>query len=451
MKQVLLWSLLLVVLACGQVLGADPQVPEVWTARNAVRFARLNSPDSLIASQRMLEARAMLTKADVGFYPQLILSSSYNQTNNPMYSFGNILNQGQFDSGLNFNNPGRSDNLTLKTEVQYRLYNGGQTRAHKDAATAGVDMSAAAQREILLQLEFDTFRSFQRIVEAQTVNQARLAALTAIRLSLAVARARYDAGDLLKVDLLNLEVQESRALENQIQAAHTLELAKKVFLTLVGLKADDVKISSASQEIPAIPDHPDLSRRPELQRLQAAVRASQARLRAARGSRLPTVDGFASYQYDKGYVFNGNGDSWMAGVKVNFKLFDGHNSAADIALDEARLGSLRAEQKKLQLALDLELRRAELAVSQARQRQQVTAKMVDQATESEQLSRAQFREGVILASDLIESETRLTDALVHNAVATTALQIAVADLRRAAGLTQFSVTSNVNPAVENKR
>lgn len=138
----------------------------------------------------------------------------------------------------------------------------------------------------------------------------------------------------------------------------------------------------------------------------------------------------------------------MAGLKVNFKLFDGHASVADISQAEARLGRLRAELRKLELALNLELKQAELALSQARQRKRVAAKMVEQAHESEQLSRARFREGVILTSELIDIESKLAEARVRHAVATSAVQIAIADLRRAAGLPPFSSTVNLTSSVE---
>ena len=141
---------------------------------------------------------------------------------------------------------------------------------------------------------------------------------------------------------------------------------------------------------------------------------------------------------------DGSGDSWMAGLKLDFKLFDGHMASADIARAQARLAQLRAEQRKLELGLDLEITQAKLALSLAEQRQQVTRKMVEQAAESEKLNQALFREGVILSSDLIDSENRLTDARVGNALATSAVQVAIADLRRAAGLPLFAADSQVS-------
>ena len=63
--------------------------------------------------------------------------------------------------------------------------------------------------------------------------------------------------------------------------------------------------------------------------------------------------------------------------------------------------------------------------------------MVEQAEESARLSRERFKEGVVLSSDLIDVENRLTDALVRRTGARTSRRIAVADLRRALGMHQF--------------
>lgn len=418
--------------------AAGSELPETWTARQAITFARQNNPDSQLARQRMIEADALLQKSSASFYPRIELSGNYSQTNNPMHSFGNILNQGEFSPAIDFNNPGRTDNLGLGIGIDYRFYNGGQDLARKNAAKAGVDLSAAASEAVRLRLEFEVFRGFQRIIEARKVVQARQKALAAITSSLTVAQARYDAGDLLKLDLLNLEVEKTVAMENLIQAQHNLELSRKIFLTLLGLPGDERNFELDDTEQPTQPIAADPRQRPELRQLSAALEAAESELAAARGTRLPTLDGFARYQYDQGKVLDGDGDSWMAGVNLNFKLFDGYQSRADIVLSEARLGAVRAEQKKLELALGLEVTQAQLALALARQRHLVTQKTVEQALESESLSQARFRAGELLISELIDSENRLTDARVRHALASSAVQIAIADLRRAAGLPQYA-------------
>ncbi len=423
--------------------GDAPVRPDVWTARNSVEFSAAHSPDSQVALQRMHVAAAAVERARVGYYPSVDISAQYGQTNNPMYSFGNILNQGEFTRDIDFNDPGRTDDLNVRAAVEYRFYNGGRDQASVAAAEAGLARSQMDQKTVHAQLAFQVVRSFQSMVQAMELLEARKASREAILASLAVAKARYDAGDLLKVDMLNLEVQESRASENLILAEHRLELSQKVFLNLLGLEKGVVVIDpqhDCEQQLPAARSY---ANRSELLSFAHAENAALARLQAARGGNLPTVDGFASYQYDQGFVLDGNGDSWMAGVKLNYRLFEGHKTSADVAGAQAGLATVRAQRKKVELSMDLEVKQADLNHRQAMQRLQVTKKMVEQAEESAHLSRTRFKEGVILSSDLIDVEMRLTDALVRQSVAKANIKVAMADLRRAMGLAQFESVTEV--------
>ncbi len=322
--------------------------------------------------------------------------------------------------------------------VQYRFYNGGSDEAGIRAARAGEQAALFEQQAIYSRLGFEVVRSFYSIVQAEENLQARESAIKAIEVSLQTAQARFDAGDLLKADLLNLEVQKSRAAENLILARHGLELVKRGFLNLLGLKQGSAKIDTAQQARQAVPENPTYEQRPELTRLNALLEAAEAKVRKARGGYYPSADLFGSYQVDKGFEFDeGSGNSWMAGVKVNYNLFNGHRTSAEVNRATAELAEIREQRQKLELAFNYEIEQASLAFKQAEERLQVTKKMVEQAVESGRLSRERFKEGVTLASDLIEVENRLTDARVHNLMAKAARRIAIADLRRAAGLSQF--------------
>ncbi len=425
-------------------------VPEVWTASAAVDFALANSPDSHIALERMAAARAAVNQARAGYFPRLALSGQYSQTNNPIYSFGNILNQGVFSPSIDFNNPGRTDDLHLQLGVEYRIYNQGRDQAAVEAAKSGLKKSGMDRQAVLARLALEVVRGFQSIVRAGEMVEARQAALEAGTVSLAVAESRYRAGDLLKADLLNLEVQVSQEKENLIMAGHGLELARKIFLNLLGLEQEKVVIDSSFDCEQQLPVERSCARRPELKSLVAAEEAAKARLRAARGGNLPTVDGFASYQYDKGYVSMGEGDSWMAGVKINYALFEGNKTSADIARAMADLSRIRAMRKKIKLAMDLEIKQADLNYRQAAERCLVTDKMVEQASESARLSRLRFKEGLLLSSELIDVETRLTDALVRRSMARSNMKVALADLRWAMGLPQYAGKCSPETAAENE-
>ena len=71
--------------------------------------------------------------------------------------------------------------------------------------------------------------------------------------------------------------------------------------------------------------------------VENSIASAEAELKKAQGGNLPTLDGFASYQYDKGFELDGSGDSWMAGIKVDYNLYQGNRTNANIALAKSQL------------------------------------------------------------------------------------------------------------------
>jgi outer membrane protein len=419
-------------------IQAATEIPKTWTAEMAVAFAITENPDSTIARKRIEEAQATAMMARSVDYPLINISAEYGQTNTPMYSFGNILNQGAFENTIDFNNPGRTDNLQLKAMIHYRVYNGGQDQAEHAASAARIDISQTDLIAVHQQLGFEVVKAFHVIILAEKMVAVRNEELSAITTALDVGRARHEAGSLLRQDLLNLELQQARASENLIQSRHSLELDKRSFLNLLGLQQEDVEIDPASGRAQKLPGNIDYHNRHELRKLEAMLQTAEAELRKAQGSKKPTIDAFAGYQVDSGIVTEETGDSWMAGVKMNYALFDGHKADAQISLARLKLQEIQGLKLKTELALNLEVQQALLDYKQAEERLSVTDKMVDVAEEVGRLSRARFKEGVILASELIDLEMRLTDARARQLTARTGYQVAIANLRRATGLAQFS-------------
>ncbi len=435
-----------VILVLSLFLGTSPSwcteeptaYPLKWTVVDAVRQALKGNPDAGIARHRIEAARAAITRAGAAFYPQLDIGAEYGGTDNPMFSFGNILNHGTFSNSINFNDPGVTDNLHLAATLRYRLYNGGRDLAGLAAAKAQHLAEQQQQAAVLSTLADQVVRSFYTVIQAEEIVGARKSAVTAITASLAVAKARYAAGDLLKASLLDIEVQQSAARERLIQARHGFDLAKRAFLNLLGLRLDEVRLDVDQQFPQQIPKNPHGNERPEIKSLDAMIQAAEKQLTKAKAGYLPTADLFGSYQVDQGFVNeSGSGNSWMAGLHLNYNLYEGNRTQAAIATASANLAKAKELKRKMSLSITFEIEQAQLALKQAEERIVVTDKQVRLARESARLFQERFKEGVILSSGLIDAENRLTDALVHASLAKAAKKIAIADLRRAAGLAQF--------------
>jgi outer membrane protein TolC len=396
------------------------------------------NPDARLVQQRAEAAETMVEQARSAWYPKVSFQGRYMQTNSPMMAFGSILNERAFNFGLDFNHPGQIDNLNGTGTVAYNLYSGGRPTAGLAAARSGVRAAAQDVRAAQNQLGAAVVKAYLDIRKSREAVGALDAGVRAYDAAVSVARAKFDAGQMFKADLLNLEVQLAQTREQLASARQGASLAERTFNYVLGaenlaapveLAPDDTTLS-----LLAVPTTTNLSNRPELLGLSERVAAAQAMLRAARGGRQPTVNAFASYQYDQGWKLDGHGDSWMAGVSLDLNLFDGGLTSAKIRQSISELAQVKEMLRKATLGVSLEVEQARLAYETSRERLAVTDQAVAQAEESAALTRARFEKGLLLSADLIGVESRLIEARVRHAFAAADERIAVADYRRAVGL-----------------
>jgi outer membrane protein len=420
------------------IINVSAPGAETWTLTRALDTALANSPDARIARLRTEAARALVQQADSAWYPRLTLQGGYTETNSPMMAFGAILNQRAFNFGLDFNHPGRIDNLNATGTLAYNLYSGGRATAAGKAARAGAEAANQDFNAARHQLAAEVVKAWFAIVKAREATTALEAGEKAYEAAVANACLRYEAGQLLKADLLNLEVELARTREQLLQARHSARLAGQALLYVLGVESDASDVTIADQD-PALaqlrePATNDYTRRPELLGLQERVRVAESMVTATRAGRRPTVNAFTSYQYDRGWQLDRHGDSWMAGIAVSLNVFDGGETAGRVRQAAAELAQVKEMQRKALLGVALEAEQARLAFETARARLAVSRDAVAQAEESAALSRARFERGALLTADLIAVEGRLTEARMRRTFAAADERIALVEWRRAVGL-----------------
>lgn len=410
-----------------------------WTATDAVATALRDNPDAALARQRVAAAEAMIEQANAAWLPQLTVSGRYTETNSPMVAFGSILNQRAFNFGLDFNQPGKIDNLNLTGTVGYNLYAGGRATAGRDAARAGARAAEEDLRAARQQLAAEAIKSLLNLRKAREAVAAVEAGVRAYEAAAQNARLRFDAGQVLKADLLSLEVKLSETREQLTAARHGAALAERAFLFVLGrasVSSEPVEIATEDASLAAltVPAAASSADRPELAGLRQRLAAAEKMVAVARGARRPTVNAFASYQYDQGWKLDRHADGWLAGVSVDVNVFDGGQTSGKIRQAEAELAQVKEMLRKAELGLALEAEQARLAYDSARERLAVSAQTVAQAEESASLTRARFEKGALLAADLIGVESRLLEARLRRTVAEADERIALAELHRALGL-----------------
>ena len=420
------------------LLAAGLQVwgTEVWTLERSLEYALDHNPDARIAQQRIEAAQAGLEQANSTFWPRLQAQSSYTRTDNPMQAFGSLLNQRSYRASLDFNDVPDLDNLNARGVVTVPLYAGGRNIAGRQAAKANIAAAKQDSAAVRNALGFEVSRAFHTILKTREFVQATEAAVRSYEANLAVASKRLEGGTLLKSDVLDIEVRLAQAREDHVRARNATTLAERALRNLLGLDEGEFVVANNAPMVNP-PATRDFSQRPELAAARERETAAQAQVRGTKNGYQPRINAFRNLDYNYGSVTGGDGKSYTAGVMAQWDLWDGFSTRAKVREAKANLESIREDQHKLRLALDLEVEQARLSLNAAAERLAVTGKTVEQASESASLTRKRFEQGLALSTQMIDSETALVAARVRRAEAEYDQRIAVAALRKALGLPQL--------------
>jgi len=325
--------------------------------------------------------------------------------------------------------------------VTMPLYAGGRNVAGREAAKANTEAARQNAAAVRNALAFEVARAFHTVLKTREFIKATDAGVRAFETHLAVAQQRLSASTLLKSDVLDVEVRLAQAREDRARARNAHELATRTLRNLLGLEQGEFTVADAAVEL-TVSDSTDYSHRAELAASHQRQRAASAEVRRAASGYKPRVSAFGSLDYDYGPRTESDGGSYTAGVLLQWDLWDGQLTKAKRAEARANLETTREEDRKIRLALDLELEQARLALREARERLALTEKVVAQASESVDLTRSRFEQGMALSTQLIDAETALLTARVRRAEAESDQRIAVAAVRKALGLPQ---TEPANP------
>lgn len=199
---------------------------EVLTLERAIRFVLEQSPDVRAAEHRLEAARSLVTQAETGFYPKINLGEQYTKTNNPVGAFMSVLNQRQFNFGLNFNDPDPIDNFHTRLSLTQSLFNGGRTVIGRRIARTNVEREKEELRRVHNDLRFEVTKAYFTILQTQELVKVQQEAVAQVEAQLKLARARFEAGTAVLSDVLSVEVRLAEVQEELIRIENQLALAK---------------------------------------------------------------------------------------------------------------------------------------------------------------------------------------------------------------------------------
>jgi len=284
------------------------------------------------------------------------------------------------------------------------------------AAQAGVGVSEAEQRRIESDVARAVATLYVAVERAQaTLDQSRADVRLFERLR-KLAADQLDAGVGTRLDTTRADVQLARRRQDELVAQTRVEKASLALLHAIG--ADLGRRLQLTDDWGTAPEAPEsLDRalagarqaRPELASLQQQLRATDLKIQAAHGERLPRLEA------QVGGAVSGNqlsAPTGTAGVSadVSIPIFVGHRLRVAVTQAEIEKRAIQLKLEETQRQVEQEVRQARLDLESARGRVDLSARNLSLARQELDEARDRFASGVTSSIEVDNAQTALISA-----------------------------------------
>ncbi len=405
----------------------------------ALRLALERNQALKVAEQRLRESQGRVSEARTNFLPAFDVSYLYTPSQEaallriPAGFFGP--DEQKFRANFVREN-------VVRLDITQPIYTGGKLQ---NAFAASASQEEASRRQLERARQDLALQVVQAYYGALLQQQGIVVAEEGVRRAenqLAIAKTRFEAGTVARLDVLRAEVELANYRAGLIRARSAADTSRQALravlslddgvpLALKGSLDQETEVPSKQELLARLPQRPDVM-------ALAAQRESAGRLKAVAMADLkPTVafTGNVQYQEDAlNNMWNGDNRSYQFAFAVKVPLFSGPRVAAQKATATAQE---RQAQHGIDATLDagrLEVTSAYRELEAAREIVEVQRKAVELAREGLSIAEVSYENGVIISSELNDARVSLLETEWALAQAKYGVIVAGARTKFAAGI-----------------
>jgi outer membrane protein TolC len=283
-----------------------------------------------------------------------------------------------------------------------------------DIAAAESDLRATVQSQFL------------RVFEAQALEQIASASVHELGEQVTVAKARLTSGVITNADLLRIEVAVANAQQQALEAHSQGQTARAQLFAAIGLMPGDaaeLTLVEPSARLAAARSRgtaPSLAallpqaqaHRPELAGQVHLVNAADRQVGARTYALLPDIDLEGAYIRTDGQIFAPPNSAFL-GLKANWAIWEWGASDLQRKAAAVQADAARRDQDMLARQIEAELTASLAQGDAARGAVDSADKAVASAEEAYRVTDAALKAGAATTTDLLESQSALTQARLN--------------------------------------
>lgn len=394
----------------GQEKEASTQLLPLQTA---IAAALSNNKDIQLADLDEKIAASIYKQTDAIYLPQVDLSYTAMNTNNPLNAFGFKLQQKNITQNdfnpILLNNPGGTTDFMTRLEVKQPLVNMDLLYMRK----------AALQQINIYQFKKQRTNEYIILQVQQSYVQLQLAYQTIEVLQLALQNSkaiytftnnRFQQGILQKSDALNAQVHIAAIESNLADTKSSVKNISDNISLLMGKTPGTIYTIPMPLKTNRLMDSTDkiADSRADFAAMEQAIAASDLMIKSSKMSYLPKLNAFGSYQLNNNSIPGLGANAYLAGIQLSWNIFKGNAAKNKIStqyLERDKLSKQLSEQKE-QSQIELDKTNRQLADAKFKIRQYEVA--IEQANESLRILQNRYQQGLVNTTDVLMAETQLS-------------------------------------------
>lgn len=408
------------------------------TIEEAINIALKNNFDILVAGNDASIAKANNTAGNAGMLPTVAVTGSGN------YSVNNVTQK--LSDGTKNNYPSLSTTaLSAGAQLSWNLFDGGKMFVTKSKLNEIQALGEIQFKEKVMQTLFNVIAAYYDVVRQKQQLASINEALNYNRNRVTIAQAGFNAGSMLKSDLLQSKIDLNVNTENEINQQFMIDAALKTLNQLLGKNADEIVQISDSIPLGYSPDKADLlqkvnSSNTSILNFQKQIDIARLALKESHSAYLPTLNFKGGYYVSHtansaGSTLNSNSNGPLVGGTLVIPIYSAGETKRKETTAKIQAQSAEYDLQNIKLQVNTELINTLTEFENQQKLLKIETENNELAKENILISIERLKHGqatsleVHLAQeDYVQSNTRLINFRYNLKIAETKLKQLVSNL-----------------------
>jgi len=409
------------------------------TLKESIQLALERNLNVQVAKEEVTFARERRKEARTGFLPKFMADYRYRRPSETKNTIG----------GVNFENEDQNQYRFTGTVAQ-PLFTGFQTLSTYQLADMGLDVAKIQLQRTRLDLILSVKEAYLEIVRTSKLREVAEQSVKQLQEGVRVATNFVKVGLSPKIDLLDAETRLGQAELQLIRAINDLRVAKARLNTILrepidsSFAVEDILSTQSYKRSYESSQEIAMEHRPELLEAQKNVSIAEKEITLVKSDYYPDITLSVNY-YRQGDDPTVDGsdyvdrENWDVVAGATWTFFEWGKTRYATNQQRARLRQAKEDFEQIKDSILLEVKTAFLTLKASEDGIRVAQKQVVSAEENFRISQERYKEQVATATEVLDAQTRLTEAKTNYTNAMVIFNLAKDSLIRAMGLEEDTI------------